>query len=102
VYFEYRRRRRVRPTRRRKRIVDRIRRRRGRVSVGDVETMYSTVVGEGRRVRRWGGVVSMVGASFGMLWCEQWRRDEVEVHLDGTQGELIDKKKFQSAVAQHM
>ena len=32
---------------------------RGSVRVGDVETMYSTVVGEGRRVRRWGWVVSI-------------------------------------------
>lgn len=67
VYFEYRRKRIERPMIRRKRKVLRIRRRKGKVSVGDVETVYSTVVGEGRRVRRWGGVVSMVGALFGLL-----------------------------------
>ena len=33
--------------------------RRGSVSVGEVETVYSTVVGEGRLARRWGVVVSM-------------------------------------------
>jgi len=32
--------------------VKRIRRRRGSVRGGDVETVYSTVVGDGRRVRR--------------------------------------------------
>lgn len=44
---------------RRRRNVRRIRRRTGRVGVGEVETVYSTVVGEGRRVRRWGCVVSI-------------------------------------------
>jgi hypothetical protein len=41
------------------------------VSVGDVETVYSTVVGEGRRVRRWGVIVSM---AFG--GCEGKERGE--------------------------
>jgi hypothetical protein len=38
----------------------RIRSRRGSVRCGDVETTYSIVVGEGRRVRRCGCVVSIV------------------------------------------
>lgn len=38
----------------------RIRSRRGSVRCGDVETTYSMVVGEGRRVRRCGCVVSIV------------------------------------------
>jgi hypothetical protein len=33
------------------------------VSTGEVDTVYSTVVGEGRRVRRWAVVVSMA-----LLW----------------------------------
>lgn len=40
-------------------MVVRRRSRSGNVRVGEVETVYSTVVGEGRRVRRWGVVVSM-------------------------------------------
>jgi len=36
-----------------------MRRRRGSVRWGEVETVYSTVVGDGRRVRRWGVVVSI-------------------------------------------
>lgn len=47
-------------TRRRKMNVRRMRSRRGRVRSGEVETVYSTVVGEGRRVRRRGVVVSML------------------------------------------
>lgn len=44
----------------RRKIIVRIkRRRRGRVSGGEVETVYSTVVGDGRRVRRWGATVSI-------------------------------------------
>lgn len=43
----------------RRRMVVRRSRRRGRVRVGAVETVYSIVVGEGRRVRRWGVVVSI-------------------------------------------
>lgn len=39
--------------------VRRIRRRSGSVRVGEVETVYSTVVGEGRRVHRRGVVVSI-------------------------------------------
>lgn len=49
----------LRPITRRNRKVRRIRRRRGRVRAGEVETVYSTVVGEGRRVRRCGCVVSI-------------------------------------------
>ncbi len=45
----------------RKTIVRMKRRRRGRVGGGAVETVYSTVVGEGLRVRRYGATVSMVG-----------------------------------------
>jgi len=44
---------------RRRRKVRRMSRRTGRLKVGEVETVYSTVVGEGRRVRRWGCVVSI-------------------------------------------
>ena len=43
----------------RRRKVVRIRKRRGSVRCGDVETIYSMVVGEGRRVRRCGWVVNM-------------------------------------------
>ncbi len=57
--LEYRSRRTDRPMQMRTRTVVRRRRRSGRVSVGEVETVYSTVVGEGRRVRRWGVVVSI-------------------------------------------
>lgn len=49
----------VSATTRRKMCVNRIKSRKARVRVGNVETVYSTVVGEGRRVRRWGVVVSI-------------------------------------------
>lgn len=49
----------------RRRMVVKRRRRRGSVSTGKVETVYSTVVGEGRRVRRCGGFVNI--ASLGRL-----------------------------------
>ena len=55
-----------RPTETRRRRVVRRSRRRGSVRTGEVETVYSTVVGEGRRVRRWGVVVSM--ALLGLVW----------------------------------
>jgi len=46
-------------TTRRKMKVKRMRRRSGSVRSGEVETVYSTVVGEGRRDRRCGVVVSI-------------------------------------------
>lgn len=49
----------LRPIVRRIRSVKAIRRRRVRVSGGEVETVYSTVVGEGRRVRRYGCTVNI-------------------------------------------
>ena len=52
--------------RRRKRNVRAISRRRGRVRSGRVETVNSTVVGEGRRMRRWGWVVS-ISALYGCV-----------------------------------
>ena len=57
--LEYRSSKTLKPRRMRRRTVVRRRRRRGSVRVGDVETTYSTVVGEGRRVRRCGCVVSI-------------------------------------------
>ena len=51
-YFAYRVRQMERTRRMRMVCVRRMRRRRGRVRGGEVETVYSTVVGEGRRVRR--------------------------------------------------
>jgi hypothetical protein len=44
----------------RRRKVARRRSRRDRVRGGTVETVYSIVVGEGRRVWRWGAVVSIL------------------------------------------
>jgi hypothetical protein len=49
--------------RKRMKKVARIRRRRESVRWGDVETMYSIVVGDGRRVRRCGWVLSIA-----LLW----------------------------------
>lgn len=51
----------LKPRTRRRRKVARRRRRRGRVKGGIVETVYSIVVGEGRRMWRWGAVVSILG-----------------------------------------
>lgn len=65
-YLEYRSRRTVSATTRRKTNVKMMRRRRGSVRVGEVETVYSTVVGEGRRVLRWGVFVSI----FAGVWVE--------------------------------
>ena len=45
---------------RRRRMVARRRSLSSTVSAGIVETVYSIVVGEGRRVRRWGAVVSIL------------------------------------------
>lgn len=51
--------------------------RRGRVKCGCVLTVYSMVVGEGRRVWRVGGQVSIIDASIDRFWedCEivLWR-----------------------------
>ena len=58
----------LRPRSRRRRAVARRMSRRGRVRGGMVETVYSIVVGEGRRVCRWGAVVSIWG------WLEEVRR----------------------------
>ena len=69
--LEKRRRRIDRPIDTRRRSVVRRSRRKGAVSVGEVETVYSTVVGEGRRVRRWGVVVSMAFL-FGFCCEEKW------------------------------
>lgn len=52
------------PKTRRRRMVVVIRRRRGSVRDGEVETVNSTVVGEGRRVRRLGVVVSIAEGEF--------------------------------------
>jgi len=49
----------VSPMEMRRRMMVRRSSRRATVRVGDVETVYSTVVGEGRLVRRWGVVVSI-------------------------------------------
>ncbi len=57
--MEYRRSNTLRPIVKRKTMVRMKRRRRGRVSGGPVETVYSTVVGDGLRVRRYGETVSM-------------------------------------------
>jgi hypothetical protein len=56
----YRRRRVLKPRTSRRRNVARRRSRRETVSGGRVETVYSIVVGEGRRVWRWGMVVSIL------------------------------------------
>lgn len=49
----------LKPRRTRRKSVARKRSRRANVCDGMVETMNSTVDGEGRRVRRWGNVVSI-------------------------------------------
>lgn len=50
----------LKPRTRRRRAVARRRSRRVSVRGGTVETVYSIVVGEGRRVCRWGAVVSIL------------------------------------------
>ena len=49
----------LRPIMRRRMSVTSRRRRSGSVSFGAVDTVYSTVVGDGRRVRRWGWIVNI-------------------------------------------
>lgn len=84
---------------RRKMNVKRMRRRSGSVRVGEVETVYSTVVGEGRRVRRWGVVVSIsaggwIEALVVWLLLEGW--SEVDEAEEAVWGSLSIRKSWSS------